>query len=1073
MKFHPTKIHLIILCFILSSISLNLGCSKDNDILLETVVSDSAATVETKEQTTDNSTVNEDVQQDESTTDENTIVESTLELRTTSFSPLHDAHVQSGRGYNQNIIRLEEGSRTSYLMFDLSQIADISGNIKQATLQFTINSDDGSGTVNVFKGSSSEWTENTLSDESAPEAIDKVGSIAKSYLIGETQAIELDPTLLDAELKTLILQHENGNDLAFASKEHVSKTGPKLVVSYEVSESASQIEDNSLNEVESDEPEDVVVEDLDTVESENAPVNESTENQAPIAIADAVPSSGKAPLEVTFTGENSSDDTKVVSYVWNFNDGGATSAEANPKYTFNQVGTYLVELTTTDEEGLKSTDQVTITVSDENNEAPVAVVSATPTTGEAPLEVSFKGSDSTDDNAISTYGWDFKDGSKTNVADFNYTYKTPGTYEAELTVTDENGLSDVETITIVVEEPSNDGPTAVVSANVTSGPAPLNVQFIGDKSSDDKGIYSYAWNFKDGSSNAYTANPAHSFNQPGSYEVELTVKDTDGAEDTKSIMITVSASENNAPNAVATANVTSGNAPLTVQFRGDTSSDDNGITSYFWNFKDGTTASSANATHTFTQPGNYTVDLTVKDAQNLSSTASMVIQVNANNTSSTNNPPGYYVSTFGNSSNNGLSPSSPWSLAHAFNVAKAGDVVYVKAGNYGNLQLRTNNTGNSGSPIKFIGYTNNPGDVASSNGSTFNYGENLNAGKMPLLQSYNSQGTAITLHDRFIHVENFQITGYAVGIQTINLATNATIKNVIITNVGNQSSASSYTGVGFKIESNNALLENCFVLNAGAEAFNLSDSDYSRVNNCKVYANNNSNPTDYYFLLTGGTNNTIVENSYAEREAYLSHGGHGFDMKDLATNNTFRNCTAKRTNFELNFSGVKYNTIVDCAIYGVNTSSGNWHSVMAIFNGANNNLIKNMYIQDTWAAISWADYDDGFVGPGGDRDEVSLGYDNTFDGIVVKNTNRLLNIGGGNQFAAAAKRNKLINCRVDNFEFVAVTHYRTEGIVIQNCNFSNGRNLVVEAIGQYLPYSKFNVSWINNSWSNVSFTPPN
>jgi PKD repeat protein len=1050
MRFYPTKIHLAFLCFIFVSITLNLGCSKDSDLLADTVISESESSV-LVEQQVENSTTSEVDEQ------ENQAESNSVEIRTTSFSPLHDAHVQSGRGYNQNIIRLEEGNRTSYLMFDLGRIAEISGTIKEAFLQFTIDSDDGSGTVNVYRGESSEWTESTLSDESAPEAVVQIGSIAKAFNIGETQVIELDVQNISADVKTLILQHENGNDFAFASKEHVSKIGPKLVVSYEVSESAAEISDDEIT----------------ASENQNNTTNNNSENTEPIAIADASPSSGGVPLEVSFQGENSSDDKKVVSYLWNFKDG-ATSNEPNPTHTFDQIGEYQVELSVTDEEGLVNTDFVTITVNSEQNEGPKAVATASPLSGEVPLEVNFVGSQSTDDNGIASYSWDFKDGSKTNVADFTYTYTKVGTYQAELTVTDENGLTDIQTVTIEVKESSNNKPNAVASSNLTSGPAPLNVQFTGDKSTDDKGIYSYAWNFKDGSAIQYVANPSHTFNQAGSYEVELIVTDTDGAEDKETIVIEVTANQNTAPNAVASANVTSGEAPLTVQFSGDSSTDDTGITSYFWNFMDGSTASNANPSHTFNSPGNYTVGLTVKDAQGQSSTTSIIISVTAaNNNTSGNAPPGYYVATNGSSGNNGLSPSSPWSLSHAFNIARAGDIIYVKAGNYGNLQLRTNNAGAPGNPIKFIGYTNTPGDVVSSNGSTFNNGENLNAGKMPLLQAYNAQGTAITLHDSNIHVENFQITGYGFGVQTITRATNTTLKNIIVTNVGNQSSASSYTGVGFKIQSNNALLENCFVLNAGAEAFNLSDSDYSRVNNCKVYATNNANPTDYYFLLTGGTNNTVVENSYAERASYLSHGGHGFDMKDLATNNTFRNCTAKRTNFELNFSGVRYNTIVDCAIYGVNTSSGNWHSVMAIFNGANNNLIKNMYIQDTWAAISWGDYDDGFVGPGGDRDEVSLGYDNTFDGIVIKNTDRVLNIGGGNQFTAAAKRNKLINCRVDNFEFVAVTHYLTEDIVIQNCSFSNGRNLVAEGINQYAPYSKFNVSWINNTWSNVSFTPPN
>lgn len=973
MRFYPARIHFAFACLILTTISLNFGCSKDTDLLLDSVTKENSD-VSISEQELEVNSESED-QTTDASEDSDEVSSESFESRSTSFSPSNDAHIQSGKGYNQNIIRLEENFRTSYLMFDLSPIIEVGGSISKATLQITINSDDGSGNIRVHKGSSNDWSEENLSESTVPASDLLLGEIIKEYKIGTTEIIELDAAAMLPELSTLILSHKDGNDLAFASKEHLSNIGPKLVVEYNVPEGSEEI---TLTEEEST---------GGSAEDQSSTEEESSQNGDPIAIADATPSSGGAPLEVTFTGSNSTDDLKIESYTWNFNDG-TTSNNPNPIHIFTDAGVYTVELSVQDEKGLSSTDTVTITVTEDQNEAPNAIVSATSVTGEAPLEVNFKGSDSTDDHSISSYEWDFKDGSKTNVADFTYTYTTPGTYNAELTVTDENGLTDKKTITITVTEPQNLAPTAVVTANPISGTAPLDVQFIGDNSSDDSGITSYYWDFKDGSS-SNSSNPLHTFNQAGTYVVGFAVTDAQGVSSSTSITITVNPSANN------------------------------------------------------------------------------------NNNSDGNAPPGYYVSTNGNSYNNGTTPSTPWSLAHAFNVAKAGDIVYVKAGNYGNLQLRTNNAGNGDSPIKFIGYTNTPGDVVSNNGSTFNYGESLNAGKMPLLQSYNAQGTAITLHDRNIHIENFQITGYEIGIQTINLATNATLKNVIVTNVGNQSSAGSYTGVGLKIESNNALLENCFVLNAGAEAITLSDSDFSRVNYCKVYANNNGNPTDYYFLLTGGTNNTVVENSLAERENYLSHPGHGFDMKDLAENNTFRNCTAKRTNFELNFSGVRYNTIIDCNIYGTNTSSSNWEAVMAVFNGANNNLIKNMYIQDTWAAIYWGDYNDGYVGPGGDRDEVSLGYDNTFEGIVVQNTNRFLNIGGGNQFAASAKRNKLINCQVTNFEFLAVTYYRTEDITIQNSKFSNGINAVVESQGQYAPYSNFNVSWINNTWTNVSFTPPN
>jgi alpha-tubulin suppressor-like RCC1 family protein/lysophospholipase L1-like esterase len=68
------------------------------------------------------------------------------------------------------------------------------------------------------------------------------------------------------------------------------------------------------------------------------------------------------------------------------------------------------------------------------------------------------------------------------------------------------------------------------------------------------------------------------------------------------------------PVASFTQSATNGTAPLTVSFDGSTSHDPDGtVTSYAWNFGDGTTGNGATITHTFTNSGNYSVRLTITD----------------------------------------------------------------------------------------------------------------------------------------------------------------------------------------------------------------------------------------------------------------------------------------------------------------------------------------------------------------------------------------------------------------------------------------------------------------------------
>ncbi|MGH7156538.1 MAG: PQQ-dependent sugar dehydrogenase [Candidatus Saccharimonadales bacterium] len=84
-----------------------------------------------------------------------------------------------------------------------------------------------------------------------------------------------------------------------------------------------------------------------------------------------------------------------------------------------------------------------------------------------------------------------------------------------------------------------------------------------------------------------------------------------------------------APTAVASANKTSGNAPLKVQFSSSGSTDAyNSALTYSWNFGDGSAAStSANPSHTYNNAGTYTATLTVKNNKNLTATSTVVITV--------------------------------------------------------------------------------------------------------------------------------------------------------------------------------------------------------------------------------------------------------------------------------------------------------------------------------------------------------------------------------------------------------------------------------------------------------------
>jgi PKD repeat protein len=99
------------------------------------------------------------------------------------------------------------------------------------------------------------------------------------------------------------------------------------------------------------------------------------------------------------------------------------------------------------------------------NQPPAARVSATPTSGNAPLTVSFDGTGSTDPEMQPLgYSWDLNgDGvfGDATTPTATYTYTTDGTYTAALRVTDDQGASDTATVVITV---GNTPPVPVIDA---------------------------------------------------------------------------------------------------------------------------------------------------------------------------------------------------------------------------------------------------------------------------------------------------------------------------------------------------------------------------------------------------------------------------------------------------------------------------------------------------------------------------------------------------------------------------------------------------------------------------------
>jgi len=102
------------------------------------------------------------------------------------------------------------------------------------------------------------------------------------------------------------------------------------------------------------------------------------------------------------------------------------------------------------------------------NQSPVAVMSALPASGVAPLIVTFDGSGSSDnDGTILYYAWTFGDGTTAAGVTANHTYAAPGSFAARLTVTDNLGASNSTTTTIQVNAGIPNAPTNLTASAVS------------------------------------------------------------------------------------------------------------------------------------------------------------------------------------------------------------------------------------------------------------------------------------------------------------------------------------------------------------------------------------------------------------------------------------------------------------------------------------------------------------------------------------------------------------------------------------------------------------------------------
>ncbi len=348
------------------------------------------------------------------------------------------------------------------------------------------------------------------------------------------------------------------------------------------------------------------------------PVVVSTSNGNPFA-SFTFPASG---LTVDFT-DFSTDDGSITARFWAFGDG-VTSTAQNPSHTFAATGSYMVDLTVTDNQGAKHTRSRLIQVAGASNTPPVASFTWSCTN----LACAFTDTSTDADGSVTGWSWNFGDGNTSTARHPSHTYAAAGTYTVTLTVTDNLGATNSTSQSVTVSA-ANVGPTADFTFSC-AGPL---CGFDDESTPGDTRIVSVAWEMGDGTLSNLTS-PNHTYAAAGTYNVRVTATDADGDSHSRTRAVTVAASSSNTP---PSANLRyTANGSLNYSFT-DISGDPGGsIASRMWDFGDGTTSTQRTPSRTFAAPGTYRVTLRATDNQGVHNWQSVEIVVTAGDT---NQPP--------------------------------------------------------------------------------------------------------------------------------------------------------------------------------------------------------------------------------------------------------------------------------------------------------------------------------------------------------------------------------------------------------------------------------------------------
>ncbi|MEL4455494.1 T9SS type A sorting domain-containing protein [Lutimonas vermicola] len=358
----------------------------------------------------------------------------------------------------------------------------------------------------------------------------------------------------------------------------------------------------------------------------------------------------------------------------------------------------------------------------------------------------------------------------------------------------------------------------------------------------------------------------------------------------------------------------------------------------------------------------------------------------------------YFVSTDGNNNSAGTNISNPWrTIAYAASQATAGDMVYIKAGDYGDETISVKYSGTASNPIKFIGYKENPGDRP-----TLNRNQNTEfiSTEMPFIHTSSKNGSGFGAIDKkYIIIRNLQVEGYNNSVD-IAKSSYCIVDNVYVR--GGKTNINNFPY--YKSVQNRVI--NSYVSNGSHNGIYMTGARHLIEN---VYATSKGKPNmDYYIVIVGGNvgiGEHIIRNCEVLRDLSDTHPGHGISLKaqgreigySLVENSIIRNVGMS---LEARHSGSRNNVYKDLFI----TNEGSNYGKGIQITSAQNSVFERIFVENKSYGIK-------FLGSTEDPDAKDAGNNNLIRNCIFNdnsvNIQVIEDLDGQNR---VPKNNLIANC---------------------------------------------------------------